>query len=268
MSVIVVTSATGSPGATTTALGFALTWPRDVLLVDADREPAQSIQAGYLRGADHGGRGLTALVRLHRENRPFGPELHTQSLPLTAEEPDRRRFLPGFTQPGVVRLFDGVWPELASTLAGLDDRGVDVIVDAGSVGPDGLPLALLAESSTVLFVTRTGLRSLASARLYLPLVRDQLDSLPVSRTLGLVLIGPGRPYGAREISGAFGVDVVAELPWHEKHAAVLSDGADEPRRFADTTLMHQMRAAATRLQENLQEQSLARTFLTRGWEHA
>ena len=34
MAVITLTSATGAPGVTTAALGLALTWPRDVLLVD------------------------------------------------------------------------------------------------------------------------------------------------------------------------------------------------------------------------------------------
>ena len=36
MSLIVLTSASGSPGVTTTALGLALGWPRPALLVDAD----------------------------------------------------------------------------------------------------------------------------------------------------------------------------------------------------------------------------------------
>ena len=36
MAVIALTSASGSPGVTTTALGLALLWPRPVLLVEAD----------------------------------------------------------------------------------------------------------------------------------------------------------------------------------------------------------------------------------------
>lgn len=75
MAVIVLTSATGSPGVTTTALGLALTWPRHVLLADCDREPGQAVQAGYLRGMDHGGRGLMTLAHLHREGTLLAPEL-------------------------------------------------------------------------------------------------------------------------------------------------------------------------------------------------
>ena len=36
MAIIVLTSAGGSPGVTSTALGLSLTWPRPVLLADCD----------------------------------------------------------------------------------------------------------------------------------------------------------------------------------------------------------------------------------------
>ena len=71
MNVVVVCSASGSPGASVTALGLALTWPRDVLLVDADRTPSQSILAGYLRGDVAQGRGLPGLCRLYQKNTPL-----------------------------------------------------------------------------------------------------------------------------------------------------------------------------------------------------
>ena len=57
MSVIVLTGGPGSPGVTTTSLGLTLCWPGDVMLSDCDRDPAQAIPAGYLRGLDLGGRG-------------------------------------------------------------------------------------------------------------------------------------------------------------------------------------------------------------------
>ena len=147
MAVVILTSATGSPGTTTTALGLTLSWPRDVLLADCDREPSQAIQAGYLRGLDHAGRGLHAIARLNRERQPVAPHLLQGSLPLEREETDLARFfLPGFSHPGAVRLFDHVWAELAAAFSRLGETGVDVIVDAGHIGRDGLPLSLLAEA--------------------------------------------------------------------------------------------------------------------------
>ena len=44
MSIILLTSPGGSPGLTTTALGLALTWPRDVILADADPCPGHVIE--------------------------------------------------------------------------------------------------------------------------------------------------------------------------------------------------------------------------------
>ena len=51
MALIVLTSASGSPGVTSTALGLAMTWPRPVILVDADPTGARAIPAGYFGGA-------------------------------------------------------------------------------------------------------------------------------------------------------------------------------------------------------------------------
>lgn len=251
MAVIVLTSAPGSPGTTTTALALALTWPRDVLLADCDREPSQAIQAGYLRGADHGGRGLAALARLHREDRALAPDLWRHTVALSESEAPQRRFLPGFSIPAAVRLFDHVWPELADAFAALDEQGIDVIVDAGAVGRGGLPLPLLARADAVCLVSRTSLRALAATRLYLPLLAEQLERLPVTKQLGLVLVGPNRPYASGEISAQFGVACWAEVGWNEKLAAVLSDGEPEPRRFGEGPFMNQFRAIGLRLTERI-----------------
>ena len=58
MAVIALTSASGSPGVTTTALGLALSWPRPVLLVEADPTGASGLLAGYFRGARYYESGL------------------------------------------------------------------------------------------------------------------------------------------------------------------------------------------------------------------
>ena len=200
MSVIVLTGGPGSPGVTTTSLGLTLCWPGDVMLSDCDRDPAQAIPAGYLRGLDLGGRGLAVLARLHREARGIGPELIRQTIALTREETTNRRFLPGFAQPGAVRLFDHIWPELAEAFTDLGTQGIDVIVDAGRLGHDGLPTALLEVADAIGFVLQSNLKSLAASRLYLPLLVDQVHELPADRPLGLVLVGPGRPYSTHEIS--------------------------------------------------------------------
>lgn len=251
MALVVVSGAPGAPGITTTALGLALTWPRDVLLADCDTEPKQSLQAGYLRGLVPAAGGLVALARMHRENRPLHPHLLEHSVPLTEGEDTVRVFLPGFAVPAAVRLFESAWPDLVDALCRLDEQGMDVVVDAGHVGCDGLPGPLLARADAVCFCTRSDLRSLAAARLYLPVLTGQLAELPSDRALGLLLIGPNRPYSAGEISAQFGVPCWSELEWSPSLAGVLSDGDPEPRRFGSGRLLSQLRAAASVVAERV-----------------
>ena len=116
MAVVLLASATGSPGVTTTALGLALAWPRHCLVADCDRDPSQAVQAGYLRGMDNGGRGLMSLAHLHREGTPLAPELWRHTLPLTQAGDRERRFLPGFSTAGASRLFEHVWDTLGEAL--------------------------------------------------------------------------------------------------------------------------------------------------------
>lgn len=249
MAVIVLTSAPGAPGVTTTALALALTWPRHVLLADCDRDPSQVVLAGYLRGMDSGGRGLPSVAQAQREGRRLDDELWLHTLPLTEEEHVERRFLAGFAQPAAVRLFDTIWSRLGEAFDVLDSRGIDVLVDAGRIGTNGLPTGLLTSADAVLAVTRSSLRSLAALRLHLPTVRDQLGGLPVDVPLALGIVGPDQPYGTRDIEKQFGVPVWLELPLNAKAASVLTDGEPEPRRFGEQLFMGRTRAQAKRLSE-------------------
>lgn len=267
MALVLLASATGAPGVTTTALGLALTWPRDVLLCDADRDPAQSVLAGYLAGTDASGRGLVGLARSHREA-PMTPEsLLEDALRLNDHDAPRRSFLPGFTHPGSAAIFRSLWSPFGACLAQLGRLGTDAIVDAGRIGRDGLPAGLLMNSRLVLVVVRSSLRSLAAARLYLPYVRDHLDQLGGGAQLGLIVVGPGQPYTSGEIAKQFGVPVVGEVAASDA-AAVLSDGAPEPRRFGDGPLMRSYRALGSKLRAMLDEGRLPSPTLQTVGQHA
>ena len=250
MALIVLTSAGGAPGVTTTAVGLARCWSRDTLLVDADRQPTQAVLAGYLNGATAAGRGLTGLARAHRERRAIAEELLLHCL-LLGEDPDhQRRFLPGFSHPGSPALFAPIWPELVTVLSQLRDTGLTVIVDAGRVG-DGLPSALVAEADAVLLVTRTSLRDLAGVRLHLPSVQQRIESLTTGTQLGLVLVGAGQPYGAREISQQFHQPVWASIAHQPRAARVWSDGVPPGRWFAYSPLVRSVRAATLAITDRL-----------------
>jgi hypothetical protein len=253
MAILILTSAGGSPGVTTLAIGLALTWPRPVLLADCDPGAHQAILAGYLSGQSSHGKGLLRVAEAHRDRRPLREVVIDQCLPLTGEDGDRRLFLPGFTKPGSAAHFGAVLEDLADTFDRLGDVDLDVIIDAGRVGPTGLPAPLVERGALTVLVLGSSLRAVMSARVHLPMVTDhsQLSST-VRQQLGLVIVGPGRPYAAAEIAKVLALPVVADVSTDPEAAAHLSDGAHRPRRFDSSPLLRSIRGAATSLASSLQ----------------
>jgi hypothetical protein len=250
MALIVLCSAHGSPGVTTTALAAALTWPRDVVLVDADRDPSQAVLAGFLQGTNAAGAGLPALAQANRDGADMMRELDRQGLPLTdaREGEPSRRFVPGFLHPGSAALFDSVWLPLAEALQDLGRLDMDALVDAGRIGRDGLPRPLVALADRVLVVTRSTLPALAAVALNLPSLSAQHARTAGFGQVGLVIVGPGMPYSAHEIAAQFATPVVASLPWAPKDAAVLADGVPARRdRLTNRPLLRAVRAFASTL---------------------
>lgn len=254
MAVVLVASAAGAPGVTTTAVGLALVWPNAVVLADCDRTPAQSVLAGYLRGTNAGGLGLTGLARAHREARPLAAALPGETIPLALGEV-RRTFLPGFASPGAAQLFEPAWTGLGDAFAALSQAGVDVVVDSGRIGPHGPPAGLLAQADAVLVLTRTHLPALSALRLHLPILIESLDRLRSSTAgLGLVLVGEGRPYSAAEIGAQFAVRVAGTLPYDPGAAAVLGEGAPEPRRYQDSRYVRSLRTLSSAVLARVDDQ--------------
>lgn len=243
MSVLVLTSAAHSPGVTALGVALAVTWPERVLLVDANREPDQAVLAGYLQGRDPGGRGLGGLLQAHRERRPLSSCLDEMTLPLGADGHD---FLPGFANPGMVALFGPAWSEFGDAL---EAAGRTALVDAGRITPEGLPSALVASCSGVAVVTGSRLVDLAALRLYLPLVVAAAGE----ERVGLVVVGPGRPYGSGEIGHRFGVPVWGKLAWQPDAAAVFAAGEPAPRRLLNSAYVEDVRRLGSALAERTQD---------------
>lgn len=247
MSVLLLAGAGHAPGVTALGVALALTWPEPVLLVDANRMPDQSVLAGYLQGTDPAGRGLGGLLQAHRERRPLVDALDALTVPLAE---GGRDFLPGFSHPGMVDLFAPVWPEFGQAL---EAAGRMVLVDAGRVGPDGLPAGLVTVCSGVLVVTGSRLVDLAALRLSLP----QVVAAAGEERVGLAVVGPGRPYGSGEIGHRFGVPVWGKLAWQPVEAEVFAAGEPAPRRLMSSAYVEDVR----RLGEVLAERASGRRGL-------
>lgn len=233
MAVIALTSASGSPGVTTTALGLALLWPRPVLLVEADPTGGSGLLAGYFRGTREYEAGLIELALT-------ASSIH-DGLAEVAQRIDGTTvsFVAGTRSHTQATALRDLWQPLAEELADLESTGQDVIVDAGRLGLVGSPEPLLASADLTLLVTRTTLPALSA-------VRSWADSIQRGtfdwQQAGVVVVGDGEPYKASEVGRVLGLPVVATLPDVPGAAAVFSRGVQPPKRFETGSLARGLQA--------------------------
>ena len=222
MTVIALTSAKGSPGVTTAAVGLALVWPKPVLLVEADVSGSSSILAGYYAGRVRHDRGLVDLAAAHREGR-LAAAMREYSIALG--ERGNARMLPGLTSPAQAGTMTHLWEPIAAVLRGMDSTGVDVIVDAGRLGIIGSPLPLMREADITLLTTRTDLPAIAATRARAGGLREDLVAKGVGEdALWLLLVGEGRPFPSRDAKARIGLPVASSIEWDPTAASVISQG--------------------------------------------
>ena len=244
MALITLTSASGAPGVTTTAVGLALCWPRPVLLVEADPTGGSAIAAGYLRGAAAPTDSLIDLAFAHRDGALL------EAIPsVTTTIPDTAvTLIPGTRAHGQARSLTGLWEPLASALRSLDALGQDVIVDAGRLGLSGSPEPLIHGADLALLVTRCDLVALSGARSWAQTLRAGFEEQGAAAAVELLLVGEGRPYSTREVATVLSLPVTAALAWDEPAADVFAKGSTAPRRFQGSALLRSLRSAATAIQ--------------------
>jgi hypothetical protein len=238
MAVICLTSASGSPGVTTTAVGLAFCWPRPALLVEADPTGGSGILAGFLKGTTPYDAGLLELAvsplgvadALREVVRPLSPSVSLVAGTRThAQAPALR----------------DVWEPLATALAELEANGQDVIVDAGRLGLMGSPQPLLESADLALLMTRATLPAISAARSWAEAVRQPATGW---RHPGLLLVAEGQPYRDSEVSKVLGMPVVADLPDDPEAAAVYHRGAAPPRHFETCPYVRGLQAAVQSIQ--------------------
>lgn len=218
---VVLCSAAGSPGVTTTGLVLALHWPRRVVLVEADASGSSGLLAGYFRGQlDQP--GLVDLVIAQRSDL-LAEAVPRLLFPLEGSEASVLFGLRSHEQAAGAGL---LWPPLLEMLRGLALAGTDVILDAGRLGMPGWPQPLVAAADAVLLLTRSDLPGLAGARSWATALAG--EEAP-GHAVRIVLVGEGRPYAAREVANTLTVPVVGALEWAPDQAAVFSHGRPAPQ---------------------------------------
>ena len=159
MAVITLFSAAGSPGVTVSALGMALAWQRSLMLVDADPSGASAIPAGYLQGQTSHDRGLLDLAVANRMG-DLSSAIATVSMTLPGS---RVAFVPGVRSHQQAASVTTLWEPLGGVLRGMEQRGADVIVDAGRIGLEHAPQPLVTSADLALLVVRSDLPAAAGA---------------------------------------------------------------------------------------------------------
>ncbi len=240
---IALVSAKGAPGVTTSGLAMALSWPRGVVLAELD--PAGGdVLAGYGRAQLSAG----GLAELELAARRGGLDGQLDAHLLRLDGTGRARLLPGLSDPATARHVG--WERLAAALASVEDGAVDVLADCGRLRAEHFPAAVVRRAAAVVVVTGSTLRAVRAAAQAVAELRDEGAGLaPGAGVLAALVVGPGEPYGEREIGEALGVPVVGVLPRDVRAAAVLSEGAPAGRLFAQSALLRAARSAAVGLAE-------------------
>ncbi len=241
MAIVCLTSASGSPGVTTTAVGMAFSWPRPVLLVEADPTGGSGVLAGFLRGTTPYDAGLIELAlsplsttdALRDVVRPLSPNVS---------------LVAGIRSHAQATALRDMWEPLAAAFRELDDNGQDVIVDAGRLGLVGSPTPLLDAAAAALLITRATLPAISAARSWAETVRQPASGW---RHPGLLLVGEGQPYRASEVAKVLGMPVVAALPDDPDAAAVYHRGAAPPKHFETGPYIRALQAAVQSVQAHI-----------------
>ncbi|MEW6477437.1 MAG: hypothetical protein AB1679_34730 [Actinomycetota bacterium] len=206
MSLVVVGQAK-SGGSTTTAVALAASWPRDVLLVEADPSGGDvAARAGLALvpglvslGAAARGEGLTGEAVLSHAQQLGGV------VPVVVAPPGA-----GPARGALAALEE----QLAGTLGTLGSE--DVIVDVGRIEPaDGSPW--LRAAGLVVLVARPDAAGVA----HLAALLDWVSEAAVR--VAVVMIG-AQPYGPAEVADALGMEVAGALAFDPKGAAALGSG--------------------------------------------
>ncbi|MGW6130782.1 hypothetical protein ACWFNE_12225 [Cellulomonas sp. NPDC055163] len=244
MTLLVLCSASGAPGVTTTALGLGWVWPlvhpeRRVLVVDAD--PAGSgVLPGYLHAGVVAGGGVLALAA--ERSRP-GPNAFLDEA-LALDPGASRMVLLGFTSTAQARAVTPVWEALTDAARVLDAAGVDVVVDAGRLGHRYEPAVLLQAADAVAVVLASSLRAVTTTAAALRDLRASRG--PGSRTTAVV-VGERRPYSTREISTELELEPLPPVAVDRWAAGALAEAGSTGWRFERSALLRSARDLAQHL---------------------
>lgn len=250
MSLIILASAKGAPGVTTTALALAMVWPaeRGLLLVEGD--PAGSALAPRF-GLNYEP-GVMTLAPLARHSvaaeviqvGAADPRGQLQQLPIGLGRP-AIDVLIGSPSYEYSRGLAPFWARLASYLR--ESTKTDVLADCGRLVPDSPAMALLEAADLTLLLTRSDVESVTHTR-------RRLDALGATalglRKFAVVVLG-SRPYRSDDVAEAVGVPVLGTIAEDPAGAAALGRNARTHSPISKSRLARSARTLYDSLEDHL-----------------
>lgn len=193
MAVIALTSLTGAPGVTATAVAWAMHSERSTLIVEADVTGGSPILAGIWQGTVSHTPSVLALASVDPID--YGQTIwkHAVQLPQRSD----RWVLPAIGHGVQATSMRGVWSPLSVVLSQLSlQTGMDVLIDAGRLGVAGSAWPLIQDADVVLLLTDSTLPALNAVHLALPSLRAELDETGSHERLAVVAV-LGQPLTSR-----------------------------------------------------------------------
>lgn len=251
MAIIVLASAKGSPGVTTTALALATQWPiatgRRALVFDAD-ESGGDTAAGILRGAVPPGAGVLPLATAR--NKDLQEAVASASVSLVRGE--EVRLVPGIPDADRSGALPIAWDVLASGLnqraalasATPDDcippaRACDVFVDAGRISTAAASKPWFISANLTLLVLLPTLPAVRAAE-------RLLTGWPGTRIpLRAVVVDQPSPYTPRQTADALRLPLLGAVAHEPTRAAVFSAGAPAVRHHDRSSFQGDIARLAT-----------------------
>lgn len=236
MPIIFLATAAGAPGASTTALGLALSWDGPSLLVEAD--PAGSaLVTGWFRGQIEPRPRCLLNLALARRGGAVNPdelqdEVFAQSVSLDESASEQRLALLGFSEPSQAPALTPWWEPLGDVLRAMSSTGYAVIIDGGRLTQGAYAMPLLSASDLVLLVTRGSRTSALRSYPMAQQLHQLMERQGASDALGVLTIHTDSDpdeYPSDDLAKGYGIGYSVALPFDPDGARVYSDGAP-PRR--------------------------------------
>ena len=171
MAIHLLTSVTGSPGVTTTALAWTRHAAKPTLLIEADMTGGSPILAGPFRGEVPPSKSILSLAEFQPQEMAEQIWWHTLTLPDTSD----RHVLTTVSSPAQARALRTAWSPIAQAISEVaTETGTDIVIDYGRLTTRDAAEPLLHIADIILVLVPATMAGVNAAKRALGPLREQV----------------------------------------------------------------------------------------------